>query len=137
MTPLYQPSAPKRRPVRVWPCAPFPVRSERDHAQAIAILNQLVPLDRPTPVERDFVDIMLPVVEAYEACHHAIDTSGISSLDLLRSLLADHGMSAADLGRLLGNRSLGSAILRGERELNKTHIKILAERFKLNPAVFL
>lgn len=120
-----------------WPCAPFPVRSERDHAQAIAILDQLVPLDRPTPVERDFIDIMLPVVEAYEARHHAIDTSGISPLDLLRSLMEDHGLSAADLGRLLGNRSLGSAILRGERQLSKAHIMILADRFKLSPGAFL
>lgn len=128
---------PRRRQTRTWPCTPFPVRSERDHAQAIAILDQLVPLDRPTRAERDFMDIMLPVVEAYEARHHAIDTSEITPLELLRSLLADHGMSAADLGRLLGNRSVGSAILRGERELSKAQIKILAERFKLNPGAFI
>jgi HTH-type transcriptional regulator/antitoxin HigA len=83
------------------------------------------------------MDIMLPVVEAYEARHHAMDTSDIGPLDLLRSLLEDHAMTAADLGRLLGNRSLGSAILRGERKLSKSHIKTLAERFKLNPGAFI
>lgn len=131
-TPLH-----RRRSLHTWPCAPFPIRSERDHERAIAILDRLVPLDRPTRGERDFMDIMLAVVEAFEAQHHAIDTSEISPLQLLRSLIDDHGMSAADLGRLLGNRSLGGAILRGERELSKAHIKILAERFKLNPGAFI
>src|SRR4051812_26239230 len=121
MTSALQPTtriASRRPPVirRMWPCAPFPLRSERDYDQAIAILDQLVPLDRPTQEERDFMDIMLPVVEVYAAQHqHGIDISDLTPLDLLRSLMEDHGMSAADLGRLLGNRSLGSAILRGER----------------------
>ena len=115
---------------------PFPVRNEVDYERAISVLDRLVPLDRPNRIEKDFMDIMLPVVTAYEAIHHAIDVSGVSSLDLLRSLVEDHGMSAADLGTLLGNRSVGSAILRGERGLSKTHIKILADRFKLSPGVF-
>jgi antitoxin component HigA of HigAB toxin-antitoxin module len=46
-------------------------------------------------------------------------------------------MSAPDLGRLLGNRPLGAAILRGERGLSKTHIRTLADRFKANPGLFL
>lgn len=101
------------------------------------MLNGTVALDRPSKAQRDFVDIMIPVVEDYEAQHHRTDTSDITPLALLRSLLADHAMTASDLGRLLGNRSLGGAILRGERELSKTHVKILAERFKLDPGVFL
>jgi hypothetical protein len=41
------------------------------------------------------------------------------------------------LGALLGNRSLGSKILRGERELSKTHLRILADRFKVEAGLFL
>ena len=116
---------------------PFPVRTEEDYARAIALLDDLVPLDRPSAAERDFIDIMLPVVEAYESRHHRFEAAPLAPLDLLRSLMEDQGMNASDLGRLLGARSLGGAILRGERELSKTHIRILAERFKMNPAVFL
>jgi antitoxin component HigA of HigAB toxin-antitoxin module len=47
-------------------------------------------------------------------------------------------MNSSKLGELLGNnRSLGAKILRGERQLSKAHIRILAERFKVNPALFL
>jgi antitoxin component HigA of HigAB toxin-antitoxin module len=46
-------------------------------------------------------------------------------------------MTASDLGELLGNRSLGSKVLRGERELSKTHLRILAERFKVDAGLLL
>jgi hypothetical protein len=43
-------------------------------------------------------------------------------------------MTDSDLGRLLGDRVLGSKILRGERTLSKDHIRKLRERFKVNAA---
>jgi antitoxin component HigA of HigAB toxin-antitoxin module len=49
----------------------------------------------------------------------------------------EHGMNESDLGRLLGDRSLGHRILSGERELSKVHIRVLAEHFSLNPAALL
>jgi HTH-type transcriptional regulator/antitoxin HigA len=67
---------------------------------------------------------------------HAIADSG-SPISILKHLLDSNEMNASQLGELLGNRSLGSKILRGERELSKTHIRLLAERFKVSPALFL
>jgi antitoxin component HigA of HigAB toxin-antitoxin module len=52
-------------------------------------------------------------------------------------LLAEAGLSTADLGRLLGNSGLASQILRGRRELSKTHIRILSRHFKLSADYFL
>jgi antitoxin component HigA of HigAB toxin-antitoxin module len=51
-------------------------------------------------------------------------------------MLNEQDMGASDLGRLLGNRPLGSAILRGERELSKAHIRILADHFKVSTDLF-
>jgi antitoxin component HigA of HigAB toxin-antitoxin module len=51
-------------------------------------------------------------------------------------MLKEQGMGGSDLGRLLGNRPLGSAILRGERQLSKAHIRILAEHFKVSTDLF-
>jgi HTH-type transcriptional regulator / antitoxin HigA len=76
------------------------------------------------------------LIEAYDARHNAIDFE-MAPLDVLRSLLDDHGMTASDLGRLLGNRELGSKLLRGERQLSKQHIIKLADYFKLSPAAFM
>ena len=61
----------------------------------------------------------------------------MTPVELLRRLMDEHEMNESDLGRLFGDRSLGHRILAGERELSKTHIRTLAEKFSLNPATFL
>jgi len=76
-------------------------------------------------------------VEKYEAEHHAIDEAKMTPVELLRSLVAEHEMTESDLGRLLGDRSLGHRILTAQRELSKAHIRILARLFSLNPAALL
>ena len=47
------------------------------------------------------------------------------------------GMKASNLSRVLGNRSLGSAILRGERKISKSAALKLAEHFRVSPALFI
>ena len=56
---------------------------------------------------------------------------------MLEYLMEESGMTQADLGRLLGNRALASLILGRHRELSKTHIRKLADHFKVSAALFL
>jgi antitoxin component HigA of HigAB toxin-antitoxin module len=51
--------------------------------------------------------------------------------------MEEHGMNESDLGRLVGDRSLGHRILTGQRGLSKAHIRTLAEHFSLDPAALL
>jgi antitoxin component HigA of HigAB toxin-antitoxin module len=51
--------------------------------------------------------------------------------------MLDHEMTASDLGRVLGNRALGSKILRGDRRLNLAHIKKLMRHFAVDATAFL
>jgi len=113
-----------------------PIRDKADYDNAIEMLDSLVGF-RLNQDQTDYVEVMTTLVGAYEDAHHAIDTSDISGLDSLKFLLEQSGMTASDLGNLLGNRSLGSKILRGERELSKAHLRILADRFKVNAGLFL
>ncbi len=55
----------------------------------------------------------------------------------LKFLLEENEMTASDLGRMLGDRSLGSRLLNGVRSLSKNHIRVLSERFKVSPALFI
>ena len=78
------------------------------------------------------------LVEAYENTHDPIDALAICSLDALRALLDEHGMSATDLARLLGvHRSMGSKLLKGEPVLTARHLQMLSERFKVSTDLFL
>ena len=85
-----------------------------------------------------YLETLVQLVQAYEAEHHAIDTSDITGLDSLKHLLDENGMNASDLARLLDvHPSMGSKILRGERALTVDHLRKLCERFKVNPRLFM
>jgi HTH-type transcriptional regulator/antitoxin HigA len=83
------------------------------------------------------LDTVTILVERYEEETEGAVPQGMDRLAVLRYLMEDRGMSASDLGRLLGDRSLGSKILSGDRALSKSHIKILAQHFNVGPAVLL
>jgi HTH-type transcriptional regulator/antitoxin HigA len=88
--------------------------------------------------QTDYLDVLSTLVEAYENTHCPLDDPAICGLDALRTLLADHGMSAADLARLFGvHRSMGSKLLKGERALTSRHLQILSDRFKVSADLFL
>jgi HTH-type transcriptional regulator/antitoxin HigA len=116
-----------------------PLRSERDYDVAVGILDKLAvraegSLDRG---EQDYLDTLTMLVEAYDREHHEIDVEDTDPLTTLKYLMQESGMSQADLGRLLGNRALASLILNGRRQLSKSHIRKLADHFKVSPALFL
>src|SRR5689334_16457579 len=94
---------------------PHSIASEADYDRTVAVMNRLAVIERPTAGQRQYLDTLALLVEAYDQRHHAISVSEIPPLQLLKGLLADHALSASDLGRMLGNRALGGKILRGER----------------------
>ena len=115
---------------------PRPLHDEVDYRNALNVLDAMAGFEMNSDQE-DYFEAIATFVEKYEGERHAIDDPKITPVELLRSLMSEHGMSESDLGRLLGDRSLGHRILSGERELSKTHIRILAEHFSLNPGALL
>jgi HTH-type transcriptional regulator / antitoxin HigA len=121
--------------VRLMP--PRTIRDDIDLENVTEIINRLAVLDDPTKDQADYLETLATLVAAYENAHHSIDVSRISPLETLKFLLQEHGLNASDLGRILGQRQLGSAILRGDRQLSKTHIAMLAAHFGVSPGTFL
>lgn len=119
---------------------PAPIRTESEARAADAVIDALAPRgeDALSEAEADYLEIVSDVVEDYERRTLAdLAAAGGDVIDLLQSFLDDHGMSASDLGNLLGNRSLGSKLLRRERQLSKGHMLILGKRFGVDPGLFL
>jgi len=115
---------------------PRPLHDEVDYRNAVSVLDAMAGFEMNADQEDYFVAIST-FVEKYESQRHAIEGAKLAPVELVRSLMDEHGMSESDLGRLLGDRSLGHRILSGQRELSKTHIRILAEHFSLDPAALL
>jgi len=123
--------------VRRFPLAP--IRTERQLQTAHRIIDELsiIDEDKLTPGQADYLDVLADLTVKYEDQHHAIDLSHLDAVDMLKHLTEQHGMTASDLGRLLGNRELGSKILRRERELSKAMIRKLADHFAVSAALLL
>jgi HTH-type transcriptional regulator / antitoxin HigA len=117
---------------------PQVIRDDAHHQKTVEIIDRLMAAGKLTKGQSLYLETLAQLVEAYEADHYAIDTSGLSGLDSLKYLLAENGMNASDLARLLGvHPSMRSKILRGERALTVEHLRKLCERFKVNPRLFM
>jgi HTH-type transcriptional regulator/antitoxin HigA len=116
-----------------------PLRSAHDYDAAVTALDALAvrPEGSLQPGEQDYLDTLTMLVEAYDEEHHDLGGRQRDPLSTLKYLMEESGMTQADLGRLLGNRALASLILRGQRQLSKSHIRKLANHFKVSPVLFL
>jgi len=90
-----------------------------------------------TPDQEDYLDVLTTLINQYDELHNVQPLPDIDALGMLKFLMEQRDMNASDLGRLLGQRELGSKILREERELSKTHIRKLANHFHVSPAMFM
>jgi HTH-type transcriptional regulator/antitoxin HigA len=115
---------------------PRPIHDDVDLANATEMIDRLAGFNLNADQE-DYLEALSTFVEAYEAERFPIDDSRITPLDALKALLKEHAMTASDLGRLLGNRTLGAGLLAARRGLSKAHIKKLAAHFKVEPGLFL
>ncbi len=122
----------KRFPLRV-------IRNERELDAATKVGLQVAAQGEAalSEGETEYLDVLDRLIEDYEDAFHGIPLRTATPLERLRCLVVEAGWSASDLGRLLGNRSLGSLLLTGRRELSKTHIRVLAAHFKLDAGYFM
>jgi HTH-type transcriptional regulator/antitoxin HigA len=106
---------------------------ENVRAVADAMAGQTLSAD-----QGDYFDMLCRLIEDYEQAHDPVPSPKVSGLEVLRHLLDEHGMSGADLSRLLGaHRTLGGMILRGERKLTVDHIRALSTHFGVPADLFL
>ena len=89
-----------------------------------------------TEDQTDYFDLLSSLIETFDREH--VPPSKVSGLDALRHLVKEHGMSGADLSRLLdAHRTLGPMILRGERKLTIQHLRTLSDHFGVSAEMFL
>ena len=115
---------------------PQAIVDDVQHDNALEMIDQLMQVSRLTRGQSLYLETWVQLVEAYEG--DAMDGSDLHGMDSLKHLLEENGLNASDLARLLGiHASMGSKILKGERALTVDHLRKLAERFKVSPALFI
>ena len=91
-----------------------PLRNEKDHAAALAEIEQLWGAKARTP-EGDRLEILLTLTEAYEEMHWPVPAS--DPVEAIKFRMEQAGHSQADLAALLGSNSRASEVLGRRRPL--------------------
>jgi HTH-type transcriptional regulator/antitoxin HigA len=116
---------------------PRPIHNDGEDAEATAMMNALAVFTRLNAEQQDYLDVLTEFVDDFSK-GRKIHWPEISGLDLLKVLLEEHALSAADLARVLGvHRTLGAMILRGERKLTLKHVRTLSRHFGVSADLFL
>ena len=77
----------------------FPIRTEEDYDAALARIDMLMNAEAGTP-EGDELDIMVTLVEAYEAKHYPIPAC--DPVEAIKFRMEQSGMSVADMQPYIG-----------------------------------
>ncbi len=118
---------------------PRPIHDKATYENALEVIEAMAGFEENFNEDQgDYFAVIADFVGAYEDAQKAGQDSNLRPpLESLKYLLEENAMTAADLSRLLGaDRTLGAKILRGERNLTVPHLRILSERFKVSPALF-
>ena len=117
---------------------PHVILDEIAYDNTIEMMDVLtsIPQDKITQGQVEYMQTLAVLVGDYESKQHNPEHESLSVVEMLEFLMDQHSMNASDLGRLIGHRALGSKIMRGERQLSKTHIRTLCQHFNISSDVF-
>lgn len=105
-----------------------PIRTERDYEAALAAIEPLMSA-RPGTPEGDRLDVLVTLVQAYEAAHHAIEAP--DPISLLQFVMEQRGLDRAALQPMIGNRGRVSEVMARKRPLTLEMIRRLQEKLGL------
>jgi HTH-type transcriptional regulator/antitoxin HigA len=111
-----------------------PIRSEADHAAALAEVEQLWGAPADTP-EGDRLDILATLIDAYESEHHAIDPP--DPIEAIKFRMEQQGLTRKDLEGILGTRTRVAEVLNRRRGLSIHMIRRLHETLGISAEVLI
>jgi HTH-type transcriptional regulator/antitoxin HigA len=91
-----------------------PIRTEADHEAALREIDRLMDAEAGT-TEGDRLDVLVTLVEAYEARHHPIEAP--DPIAAIHYFMEQRGLTRRDLVAVLGSHSRVSEILNRKRRL--------------------
>jgi HTH-type transcriptional regulator/antitoxin HigA len=100
-----------------------PIRTEADYQATLKEVENLLDSQSGTP-EGDRMDVLVTLIEAYEARHDPIPEPD-DPVEVLRYYMESRGLKRADLIPFLGSKERVSEVLSGKRRLSLTMIRHL------------
>jgi HTH-type transcriptional regulator / antitoxin HigA len=114
---------------------PKPIATDTDYEAAIALASDIEHRSATTPEEETLLELLLTLIEKYEATHEPIPPS--SGTSVLHHLMEAQDLNANDLVGVLGSPTIVEQILAGQTAINTAQAQALAERLNVTAQVFL
>lgn len=115
---------------------PRPIHDKVAYDNAVEMVHALAG-HKLNPDQDDYLALMAKLIADYES-ENVPEPKPIKGIEALKFLLEENGLTAADLGDLIGvNRSVAYRILKGARNLTTDHIKKLSARFAVSADLLL
>jgi HTH-type transcriptional regulator / antitoxin HigA len=105
-----------------------PIRTEEDYDAALAEIDTLMDAEADTP-EGDRLDVLVTLVEAYEAKHWHIDPP--DPIEAIKLRMQQQGLTRSDLEKVLGSKSRVSEVLSRKRPLTLEMIRRLHKLWRI------
>jgi len=116
-----------------------PIRNQDEYDAAGKMLNRLLgrPDGKLSADQRDYVEALALLVEAYDRRHSRFAAAGRTPLETLRYLVAQAHLGPVALGKVLGiTHAAASTMLTGHRTISLKNAKTLAAYFKVDVGAF-
>lgn len=111
-----------------------PIRSEPDYSQAIRRVEALWGSPSES-AEGDELDILVPLIEAYERERYPVDLP--NPIDAIKFRLEQDGKDYRSLVGIIGQRTRVYEVMRGDRPLSLNMIRKLHERLGIPAEVLI
>lgn len=99
-----------------------PIKTEADYDAALAEIDTLMDVE-PETVDGDRLDVLVTLVEAYEAKHWRIASP--DPIEAIKLRMHQQGLTRQDLEKVLGSKSRVSEVLNRKRPLTLEMIRRL------------
>ena len=119
------------------------ISNESEYEQALSVVESLLEQvgDNPQDTLNGLIELISRAIAAFEAkqpelVQFDLDADSTApDVAVLRVIMSQHQLTGSELPEI-GDKTLVSKILSGERNLTKQHIEKLANRFHIDPALF-
>jgi HTH-type transcriptional regulator/antitoxin HigA len=113
------------------------IRTKAQHQQALMVIDELMSKgERRDTGESEYLETLARLLADYERETLERVAAKTDPVDVLRLLMDARKTRRIDLGKLIG-KSTATMVLKGDRELSKSHIRTLADYFGVSPALFI
>ena len=114
---------------------PHVIHTEAENERCAAVLETLLRKKNRTAEEDRLAELLTLLIEEFEQREYEMPRRA-GPVDILRHLMQSNDLRQTDLLDVFGTASVVSEVLKGKRELSKTHIAKLSQRFRISPALF-